>query len=114
MRRITMILVVFVLFFYGCQSATFIVRKGESTRAYYLGVESRFLHKTLCESGDFQSILMDTEMREPLKQKMYHYVCVEPSREKVFSLYQFLTPEEKESLKRAFVLHDYDVNYVPC
>ncbi len=114
MKRVGVIIITLVVFIYGCQSATFIVRKGESTRAYYLGVKSKILHRTLCESGDFKAILKDTDMRPKLKDKMYKYVCVEQSREKVFSLYQFLSPEEKASLKRAFKKHDYDVNYVPC
>jgi len=112
--RFSALMIAVLIFVYGCQSATFIVRKGESTRAYYLGVKSKHLHKTLCESGDFLAILKDTKMREALKKKMYKYVCIDQSREKVFSLYQFLSPEEKDSLKRAFRMHDYDVNYVPC
>lgn len=98
----------------GCTPATFLIQKGNSM-AYYFGTESRGAYKLLCESGDLKKVLRDAELPEDIKNDFYEYTCTESrSKEKVFSLYTFLTPEEKKSLKQAFVRHNYTINSVPC
>ncbi len=97
----------------GCAPSTFIVSNG--IRAYYFGSESRGAYKMLCESGDLEKVLRDAELPEEIKKDVFEYVCTESrSNKKVISLYTFLTPEEKKSLKRAFVRHNYTINSVPC
>ncbi|NOX19792.1 MAG: hypothetical protein GXO99_00805 [Nitrospirae bacterium] len=97
----------------ACQPSTFLISKGN--RAYYFGRQSKSLKKILCDSGDFKKVLRNTRMPEHLKDDFYRYVCTdEASREKVVALYNFLTPDERKSLKRAFVKQGYAINYVPC
>ncbi len=97
----------------GCAPSTFIVNNG--VRAYYFGSESKGAYKMLCESGDLQKVLRDAELPDEIKEDFFEYACSEGrSNAKVISLYTFLTPTEKKSLKRAFVRHRYTVNSVPC
>ncbi|MGE5237449.1 MAG: hypothetical protein ACM3ON_01465 [Chloroflexota bacterium] len=97
----------------GCAPTTFIISK--DGRAYYLGRKSESLYNMLCRSGDLERILAETSMPDDLKKEFYRYNCSgERSKEKVVSLYLFLSPEEKEDLQRAFRRHGYTINYVPC
>jgi hypothetical protein len=97
----------------GCSATTFIISK--DGRAYYLGTKSKSLHAMICASGDLKRVLADTTITGDLKDEFYRYNCTdEQSKEKVVALYTFLTPEEKEQLKRAFRRLGYDINYVPC
>lgn len=113
MRKLWLLLTVLVFLLSGCAPSTFIVNNG--IRAYYFGSESKGAYKMLCESGDFKKVLRDAELHEEIKEDFYEYVCTEHrSNQKVISLYTFLTPEEKKSLKRVFVRHNYTINSVPC
>jgi hypothetical protein len=97
----------------GCAPTTFIISK--DGRAYYLGRKSQVLHAMLCTSGDLKRVLDETSIPEDLKKEFYRYNCTEEhSKEKVVSLYLFLSPEEKEELKSAFRRYGYTINYVPC
>ncbi len=97
----------------GCGPTTFIISK--DNRAYYLGRKSESLHTMLCKSGDLERILSETIMPEDLKKELYRFNCTaERSKEKVISLYLFLTPEEKEDFQSVFRRHGYTINYVPC
>ncbi len=113
-RRLAVLIFGFSLLAAGCGSSTFIITKG-GEHAYYFGRVSKSLQKLLCKSGDFRKILRDAEIPEQVKPDFYRYVCTkEADKKKVVSLYKFLSPAEKESLKRAFIKHGYTVNYVPC
>jgi hypothetical protein len=97
----------------GCGPTTFIISK--DGRAYYLGRKSQGLHDMICRSGDLKRVLDETSIPEDLRQEFYRYNCTqEHSKEKVVSLYLFLSPEEKEELKSAFRRHGYTINFVPC
>lgn len=97
----------------ACGPTTFIISK--DSRAYYLGRKSESLHTMLCKSGDLEQILSETIMPDDLKKELYRFNCTEErSKEKVISLYLFLTPEEKEDFKSVFRRHGYTINYVPC
>jgi hypothetical protein len=105
--------VVAAALFAGCAPTTFIISK--DGRAYYLGRKSPVLHAMLCTSGDLKRVLDETSIPEELKKDLYRYNCTEEhSKEKVVSLYLFLSPEEKEQLKSAFRRHGYTINFVPC
>ncbi|MBI4684928.1 MAG: hypothetical protein HY755_06990 [Nitrospirae bacterium] len=97
----------------GCGPSTFIVSK--EGRAFYFGRESNSIDRILCKTGDLEQILAETNMPDELKKDFYLYSCTaQRSREKIISFYQFLTPDEREDLKRAFRRYDYVINYVPC
>lgn len=97
----------------GCAPTTFIISK--DGRAYYLGMKSQGLYHMICGSGDLKQVLAETSIPEDLKEDLYRYNCSEErSKEKVVSLYLFLSPEEKEELKSAFRRHGYTINFVPC
>jgi hypothetical protein len=97
----------------GCGPTTFIISK--DNRAYYLGRKSESLHTMLCKSGDLEQILSETIMPDELKKELYRFNCTEErSKEKVISLYLFLTLEEKEDFKSVFRGYGYTINYVPC
>ncbi len=113
MKKFILFSVIFIFIIAACQPSTFVISKG--TRAYYFGRESKGLYRLLCETGDLKKVLRDSDIPVYLKEDFYRYICTDHrSEEKVISLYQFLTPEERRSLKRAFIKHGYTVNYVPC
>jgi hypothetical protein len=69
----------------------------------------------ICTSGDLEHVLSETTIPDDLKNEFYRYNCTdEQSKEKLVAIYTFLTPEEKEQLKRAFRQRGYEINYVPC
>ncbi len=111
--KIMSLLIIVGILLVACKPTTFIISKG--TRGYYFGRQSKSLYRLLCASGDFKKVLRDANIPEDIKSQFYEYVCTKKaSKDKVVSLYLFLTPEEKKSLKRAFIKHGYTVNYVPC
>lgn len=113
MRKLWLLLTLLVFLLSGCAPSTFIVSNG--IRAYYFGSESRGAFRMLCETGDLITVLNNAELPEEIKKDLYEYACTEQqSNEKVISLYTFLTPEEKKSLKQAFVRQGYTINSVPC
>ena len=113
MKRDLLYLVVFSFILTGCAPSTFIVSNG--IRSNYFGSESKGAYRMLCSSGDLKKVLRRAELPEEIKEDIYEYACTEHrSNKKMISLYTFLTPEEKKSLKRAFVRHGYTVNSVPC
>jgi serine/threonine protein kinase len=62
------------------------------------------LYEMLCKSGDLTQILAETSIPEDLKKDLYRYNCTdERSKEKVVSLYLFLSPEKtiKRKLREA-------------
>jgi hypothetical protein len=97
----------------GCAPTTFVVSKdGYST---YFGRMNTGLSKRLCTSGDLKNIL-DTAAIPPIaKDGFYRHVCTDAySWETVVSTYQFLSPDEKRELMRAFAKYGYEVNLVRC
>ena len=117
MKRSLMALVIGIaVFLTACASTektSFIISKGN--RAYYFGRQEKSLKLRLCDTGDFRRVLRDAQIRKDLKKKLYRYICTkEASPEKARATYAYLSPEEKKSLKHAFVLHGYAINYVPC
>lgn len=113
MKRSLIFSVFLLLLLSGCAPSTFLFNNG--IRAYYFGSESKGAYKMLCKSGDLGNILRDADLPEEIKKDVYEYACTEHrSNEKVISLYTFLTPEEKKSLKRSFIRHNYTINSVPC
>ncbi len=113
MKKALMSLLALAFVLAACKPTTFVITKGD--RGYYFGRESKSLQNMLCKTSDFKKILRDAKIPADVKSQFYEYVCSDrASKEKVVSLYTFLTPEEKKSLKRAFGRHGYTVNYIPC
>lgn len=97
----------------GCAPTTFLVSKdGSST---YFGRRNSSLALRLCSSGELANILDHADIRRVAKDGFFRYNCTEEySREKVLSLYLFLSPEEKQELMRAFGDFGYEVNLIRC
>ncbi len=97
----------------GCGPTTFLVsRDGYST---YFGRRNTGLSKRLCTSGDLQRILASADISPIAKDGFYRYACSdEYSWDTLVSLYQFLSPDEKKELMRAFARFGYEVNLVRC
>jgi hypothetical protein len=97
----------------SCKATTFIISK--DGKAYYLGRDSRLLREMLCKDGELASVLSDTKIDPEIQKQILRYHCTEEhSKEKIVSLYQFLSPEEREELKNSFRNHGYTINHVPC
>lgn len=97
----------------GCGPTTFLIDK-DGTFAYF-GREKPYLHKTLCMREELKTILADAELPQEIQNDLQRAVCSdERSSDKVVSLYLFLTPEEKQKLKKAFEKHGYKVNQLSC
>ncbi|MDA8171455.1 MAG: hypothetical protein M0Z48_06460 [Nitrospiraceae bacterium] len=100
------------VFLLGCSTDRFIVRK--NGRAYYFASKSKGLYKMLCASGDFKRVLESSMVPPDMKKDLYRYNCVEPSADKVQALYVSLTPEQRKSIRSAFIAQGYEINYFPC
>lgn len=102
-----------VLFLAACGPSTFIVTK--DGYAGYFGRDQAFLRTLLCVRGDLEAVLASAVLPEEIKSDFRRYVCSEErSYDKVLSLYLFLTPDEKKSLKSAFEKQGYEINNVHC
>lgn len=97
----------------SCGPTTFLVsRDGYST---YLGRKTTDLGIRLCTSGDLQGVLASADIPPIAKDGFYRYICTnEYNWDKVVSIYQFLSPDEKKDLMRAFAKFGYEVNLVRC
>lgn len=103
----------FLILFTGCAPTTFLI--GKDGNAAYFGRDRACFRKLLCIRGELDAVLASAELTNDQKKDFRTYVCSdERSFEKVLSLYLFLTPDEKSSLKKAFEKHGYDVNYIRC
>lgn len=97
----------------GCAPTTFLVSKDGSS--IYFGRRNSALAARLCSSGELTGILDRADIRRIARDGLYRYNCTdEYSRDKVLSLYLFLSPEEKQELMRAFVSFGYEVNLIRC
>ncbi|MDA8326939.1 MAG: hypothetical protein M0033_12090 [Nitrospiraceae bacterium] len=99
-------------FLLGCSTNRFIIYK--DGKAYYFASKRNGLYKMLCESGDFKRVLESSTVPPDMKKDLYRYNCVEPSADKVQALYVSLTPEQRKSIRTAFVAQGYEINYFPC
>ncbi len=97
----------------GCGPTTFVVSKdGYST---YFGRKNTGLSRRICSSGDLQNILRSANIPPIAKDGFYRHTCTdEYDWDKVVSIYQFLSPDEKKELMRAFSRFGYEVNLVRC
>lgn len=113
MRTIRTMTIAAALLLAGCAPTTFVVSKdGYST---YFGRKNSGIGIRLCTSGDLQRILDAAAIAPIAKDGFYHHVCTEEySWDTVVSIYQFLSPDEKKELMRAFGKFGYEVNLVRC
>jgi hypothetical protein len=96
----------------GCTSNILVTKHGER---YFLATKQAGLKKLLCDSGDMVEILKDAQLSKPLEQRVSETVCAEKvDKEKVLTLLDDMTKEEREQLKSAFGKNGYDVNIVMC
>jgi hypothetical protein len=109
----SIVIVLLALAAAACAPTTFVVSKdGYST---YFGRMNTGLSKRLCTSGDLQRVLSAAAIAPIAKDGFYRHVCTEEySWDTVLSIYQFLSPEEKKELMRAFAKYGYEVNLVRC
>ena len=99
--------------FAGCGPSMFLISKAGTSANFER--ENPFLRRMLCERGELSLVLANAGLPQDLKADFYRYVCSdERSYDKVVSLYLFLTPEEKNRLKKSFKRQGYDVNSLPC
>ncbi len=97
----------------GCSPGTFRIDKDGMTT--HFGRQDSTLSRSLCTSGDLREILMDASITQQAKHDFFQYLCREKaSRGKIVQLYRQLSREEQRELKRAFVLHGYEVNRPDC
>jgi len=97
----------------GCGPTTFLV--GKDGHYTFFGRMNTPLARDLCTSGELRTILDDAKIPAIAKDGLYRYTCTaEYSRDRVVSIYVFMTPEEKKELMRAFGRRGYEVNLVHC
>lgn len=97
----------------GCGPTTFLV--GKDGYYTFFGRMNTTLAHDLCTSGELRTILDDAAIPAIAKDGYFRYICTsEYSRDMVLSIYQFMTPEEKMELMRAFARRGYEVNMVHC
>ena len=104
-------LVLFLIF--SCAPSTFLISKSGHT--YYLGRDDKTLRAMLCDSGDLKAILAEADIPDDIKKDLMAYNCTDQhSGQMVISTYLLLSPDEKETLKSAFIRHGYTVNSMAC
>lgn len=97
----------------GCSHTTFLI--GKDGYYTYFGRRNTDLGRELCSSGELAQILQTAAIPEIARDGFIRYICTtEYSRDKVLSIYAFLTPQEKQELWRAFARRGYEVNTVHC
>jgi hypothetical protein len=93
--------------------STFLVNK--DGMGYFFGSNSKAVYEMLCTSGDFEKVLLATNLSTKMKDALYKYNCSdERSREKVLQIYASMTVQERSDLKKAFRKEGYIINYRPC
>lgn len=100
------------LVFLGCSTNRFIVYK--DGKAYYFASKRKGLYRMLCESGDFKQVLKRSAISAEAKKDLYKFNCETPSAKKVQALFVSLTPEQRTSIREAFIAQGYEINYFPC
>jgi len=93
----------------GCSSGNFLVNK--SSKSFYLTSNSPDLKQILCDSGDMDVIVQDSELPVPLQKTLKESIC-DPGKDRGRLLYILgeLTNEQRVSFKKAFLKNGYEIN----
>lgn len=95
----------------GCSSGNFLVYK--DAKHFYVTSKGETLRTMLCDSGDLARITRDAGLRDQLQSDLQSSICAtDKVKERVLTVLEGMTPEERKALKLAFQTNGYQVNTI--
>lgn len=94
----------------ACSSNFLVYKQG---RHFYVTSTGQELKSVLCDSGDLKRILAESKLDLPLQSKLDESICgTGKVRERVLTVLEEMSREERSTLKSSFQAHGYDINNV--
>ena len=105
-------LLVAVLLASGCASSgNFMVYK--NAKHFYVTSTGPELKRILCDSGDMDKITMDSQLPPMLQRDLKDGICSSNKvKERLMTLLEGMTKQQRTALKEAFRANGYDINVV--
>lgn len=116
MYRASSILILLAAFLSGCGTpSNFVVYKTGTGKHFFVTSTRPEIKKYLCDTGDMEKILRDTDLPENIRKELMSSICAsEKVKEKVLAVLDGMTQEQRSELKRGFQRNGYDVNIINC
>lgn len=104
-------LLVLSLSFAGCSSGNFMVKKGGTS--FFITSDRTELREILCNSGDMDSIVRDSNLPETLQQGLKEKVCAaSKDKKQLKALIASMSKVQLDSFQDAFRKNGYEINLV--
>lgn len=111
MRYPYLLLLLVPLALAGCSSGNFMVYK--NAKHFYVTSTGPELKRILCESGDMDKIVVDSKLPPQLQKDLKEGICSSNKvKERLLTLLEGMTKEQRVALKHAFQNNGYDINVV--
>jgi len=95
----------------GCSSGNFMVYK--DARSFYITSDRPELKQILCNSGDMDNIVRDSELPATLQLDLKDCVCApNKDKERLMATLDGMTKEQRAALKAAFRKNGYEINKI--
>lgn len=98
----------------GCNKANFLVYK--DAKHFYVTSDGSSLRRVLCDSGDLAKITEDSALPANLQKELFESICSPKeggkAKERVLSVLEGMTKEQRNSFKNAFELNGYQINNI--
>jgi len=95
----------------GCSSGSFMVYK--DGRNFYVTSDCAERKRTVCDSGDIDRVVRDSNLPAPLQMELKNGICpVGKAANSVQATLDRMTDEQRAALKGAFRKNGYEINKV--
>lgn len=95
----------------GCSSGNFMVYK--NGRSFFVTDDSYELKLVLCDSGDIDSIVKDSELPDSLQKELKDGICAsDKSKTALMNTLGKMSNEQRNALKDSFNRNGYEINKV--
>ena len=95
----------------GCSSGNFLVYK--DSKHFYVTSTGPELKRILCDSGDMDRIVKDSQLPAVLQKDLKDGICNSNKvKERLMATLEGMTKEQRTALKTAFQQNGYDINVV--
>jgi hypothetical protein len=99
----------------GCGTSNFMVYNKTTGKHFFVNSTKPEIKKYLCDSGDLDTILKDSTLPADLRKDLMSSLCAtEKVKEKVMSVLENMTKEQRNELQMSFQRNGYDVNAITC
>ena len=95
----------------ACNTSNFLVYK--NAKHFYITSNGNELKRVLCDSGDMDKIVSDSNLPYKLQRELKEGICTSHKvKEHLMAILDGMTKEQRVALKDSFRANDYDITVV--